>query len=1506
MGINDPKIPTQIAGVVVRPVGTMNQDLDKRYLDKGNFIDSLNTRAVTTAGGTTLDREIILGNEAIYAIDPLFLQNKTIAIRFNPSIGAGTITTRIYDANRNLIATINTPYLAVSGGLIADAVVADINAAFPVGGISLFASASYSALKGDCNIFFLTPAYWEFYVEVDWTAGTFEVNPAVFTTQESIDSSLLGEWYQIGKYDLEGDLYTWWTTQRNEVESYGIVELTPDGSVPQQIIIETALPHNIPIGTTSWQISVTGTPYDNVNGVWMVNVLDATHVVLLQSVWNPAWPNPLLSVGQINVYINGIGEIEHAKKNVYDGTWNFVRMVRAKQLNFRTKHGIKAYCEKNALRMSLWWTDDYNAPRLIYVYNIGTTDCLLNHIDPANIYELDTIGDQSIAMLSAASGPVSFEWTGQIKSGGAVLSGNNRYAVRFLTETLSATQWIPPGMINPTSAYSADPDGDAHAIIGDDSGVGTGKINNFRLQGALLGIFKYVELAVVNYQDTGITGEIVKRELITSNDMILQHTGWETDSQDLDVGTISQILATYIRAKSIDALDGRIILSNLQSDNILDFSDWTATWEHSLLKQELPDVGDPFNAGGGNPYKFGEYMDPGSVYNYAGYMISETYRFGAMFRLKDGSLTPVYHIQDIPFDEDALFPRRNAALANGDITDNANGNILVPYIRFENIDLNFIVNDQPVGELIDEIYIMRVECVPEVLATGVCIKGVNGYNVVTGGTISDESFYYSDAGGNPTQYGEFPFAGGLSLLAGLGNSTWGSSLYAGWASGTAAIQPQFLSFYSSDIHFGNTSLDYQSGDQIINFGAPPLVGGNPDRVPAPACDVSGCIGTSPATDNWSGNHMRQYAGEFPATTGPESLTVDALINLGPGASGTISAQTYCKNYWIQRDLTDPCYSDFLHLNTHGSPVIHVTSTPSVLTSSNDYGVFYAQYFRIKVDKYGNAANSKYVSTGAILDVSTLGVTTGHTIDTFGGDVFTQKNFIKNRYAVENTTCGTAPGEATEISWYGQNRVNAQMYRPPVGITNLYPYGNDLTVYLNTLGVIEPQYNRGYNIAYFTGTFAAYDPNASYNTDFPVRFIWSQPDDPESSTDFKRHFLPLDFKDGEYKSGEIVHHKVLNGELFSWQPDQFVAWYWDTNAVFSTQGGAEVVVGSGSLMARPPRRLSQYGCSDPFGVIIGVASQGGDTAYWICQRKFAFVRYGYDGTQDKGTIAGMDSWFRNHLNLVYGKTTPYDDEGIHGVWNHMHKEAIITCRSWRSDLQEWREENEYYPGLPAVYWGTGGSDDVPLFWNPLQFSGPPNSVEPGTDPDYWEQIPIANGAYYQIWSIVYSEIKNGWDGFVSFHKRIYSEYQNTFLSTQLLYYRGVQWEHNRGNYSVLDNEQVQAYWHGVLNIDPEERKSYYGIRVKSQIQPARVEFYNELGQSYLVAADFELFEGIWEASIKNDSTVSVANPLGLNDQDTNSFMPGDHLQIKMFMDAGVYQNVFSFTVRTQLRARNRNT
>ena len=283
--------------------------------------------------------------------------------------------------------------------------------------------------------------------------------------------------------------------------------------------------------------------------------------------------------------IGTIGVISVAKRDI-DGLWTLVRLLQSSELNFSTQYQIDLRVEKNSFQTSFYWTDDNNPPRAMY-YRLPTyiTDGFLEI--NGGIYNYDSIDKQS--KLTNTSINVRLSGS-QNQTGGHLFSGNYRYAVRLYDEALVPTEWSYLSGIIPVYTEDADGANSANTIYGATSGGYCTKVNVINVFNVNKKIYKYIELASVQYTDTAVTGYIVDRITIVDDGLSnieVQHTGYETDQQTLDLAELTTIKRGINKAKNIELIDNRLVLSNLEVDYDQDLSDFAQAIKYSVQRKEL-------------------------------------------------------------------------------------------------------------------------------------------------------------------------------------------------------------------------------------------------------------------------------------------------------------------------------------------------------------------------------------------------------------------------------------------------------------------------------------------------------------------------------------------------------------------------------------------------------------------------------------------------------------------------------------------------------------------------------------------------------------------------------------------------------------------------------------------------------------------------------------------------------------------------------------------------------
>ncbi len=1439
----------------ILPSGGMNKDIDLSLIPAGDYVDALDIQHLTDGGSTSFAIQNTKGNVQLVngSIGSVTAQNKRYRILMQVSAGTLARQVTIYDAQGVSIAVVgwvdNATTIATSYSNFTTALATAIAATTPLQTDTVSLSGSYA-------IFTLTTVA-GFEYSVKDTQGTNATTVEV--TREAIDQSLVGEANVIGSYDLLGQLYVWSTSQVNLPSVLGVT-LTESNVSGALIRITTSAAHGLATGQSIVISGAAGAGAASTNGIWIVTVINSTSFDLQNSVWVS---NTIGSASIITINVEGIGEIGvvvfDANKETGAGEgFTYTRLIRSKELNFRRSKQIDTYCEQNNFETSLYWTDDYNVPRVLYYSGAIVTDGAIEAIIASGKYAYGSINEETRLVLTNEL--IGFAFTRQIVSGGSVMSGNWRYAVRLLTDTFSATNWTE--ISNPINVFKSDPSLPL-TTSGDDALVVTPKINEFQVTNLTIGLFKYIELAAVNYVNGAIVGSIVNRFIVSGSTMTIQHTGNETNVVNLDVATLNQFSFDIQTAKNIDAIDNRLILSNLTTGLAIDFSAWTQTWKHSILQDTIDAVRlEETN------YRFGEYMDPLNVYNKMGYMYNETYRVSAKFRLKNNSTTNNFWIDDITID-DSTPTRRNVTLTNFNLTTNGGDSVYVPYIRIEPQSFDFLIGGVPARDLIAEIIIERVECVPEILFSGVAVMGVDPGPMLP--AMSDgESVQYPGS-----NIGEYPFA--VSAV----NYTWpaGSSPY--------DVQPlrnrNFCALYSPDWIYGNNILDFEAGDTVINFG-------NPEYRDVHFANLAD------HSDHYDGVFM-QYSGYLRSGISHElKNVVDTKICL---ATGTVSVGGSV----FSKGLVDG--------RSGGSDIWHYMSGPvmkvqplSNLSSQTDYGIYNIQYKRSKTNKYGDVSTSKYIPTGATLVIDAT-TSNASTIGVFGGDVFTQKTILRTKIAAVSPVYGVGNiGFQSSIGFYSQNRVNTQM-------TKRYNNSNSEWIYPNTtldnwlqgaLSFIDPTYNKGYNIINGISSDIAFDPNLPAQSDLPTEIRWSDLKPQNSIVDNFRIFLPLNFKDLPLEFGEIVHHFNFNGELVTAQPRRIQRQYFNTRGTINVGGGAdtEAVIGDGSVMSRDGQSVSVIGSSNKWSFIKGKSAQGSDVMYWISTELKKAMRMGYDGTISIADIHGLQSFFANNLTWVSGKDTPADEQGICGVWDDRYMSAIWTVRGMRS-VPQWLVGTTYAKG--AVVFNKPNSFSVFEKTGEIYISLANGEVghNPSTGPaGHWFLVPHQGeftvtftdattathnaNEYYNEYTIEFNEQKNKFTTFYTFKPKIYLKWTDTFLTARPISDTGVLCIHRAGLYCLWYGTQTgSAFIELIYNKQVNNSKLYLALWLYGELnltyflQAIRIDLTTKRHKTFMLASDFENNLDYFAVPIKNDILTS-SNGL-VNDEDTSKLF-GEYVKIKI--------------------------
>jgi len=1527
------------------PTGGMSKDIDRLYVGQGDYLDALNITHITDTGGTTQSVQPSLGTEYAFGIEKPVVQNKSYQITI---------------ADITSIAYANTLLNCIPTGNTASPFTLSIVS--PYGSWALFALEIDTWLNsnGVPSTVTIDPGLTQISIEI---LNNYEVNIftskitqsgvasfPIYCTGENIYPCLIGRMKIIGSYDLNGDLFIWSCVDRNfslpEIDTvtypaFGIVQIT------------TLTPHGLQTGDNIL-VNITFSVTSPTAGIYAVSVIDPLNFTI-NAVVSGTYVSGTIAFIDENLSEIGVAQKDF-NKGVNQNKWTYTKLIRSKQLNFRVTHQVDTYCEINNCIPSLYWTDNFNKPKVMYYYGQQyLINGFLTSANPDAIYDYDTIGIESNLVLGSPNVRMTVT---QSDNGGQLKAYARQYVVRFSTNKFDYTEWSYVSNLIPMTKQPTTIPWWAWAAYPTDQ---TSKKNIITVENVDYSIYNYVQLGVIEYPGTvnslAVTGYIAKTlELIGQNGDILtlEHTGFETQILDLDVTTIPQVFQQFDKVLNISALNNRLILSNLTTNTEYDLTTW-ATTIHYDLKIKTIDALDKYDTTSTTSTK--EYQIADNQSQYTGYMRNETYRFGIQVHYKGGGWSSAFKIDDITFSDTIVNPsQQDSALPTLDLTVGTALSgypefINVAYPSFTNIDLNYILPDgKTLSQVIDGFRIVRLDCVPEVLFTGTAFmstQNIRGLN---------------------------------SQIDFLGSGT--------YTPGTPAVERLYANIFSPDLTFGLTRFNFLSTDIIKNIGSGTIF------------DIYTAI-----TSLTLNGYVYSTDGEFNNAGGFTDITLEELkITPGTPNSNVLNYSVVGGNNFYNGfyDAATPALDSYTNFQVVAAIKTDATTPLNNGGTNTDTGLYYIQYFRANPTKYDEILNPQYKSTGQTeFDLSAH--TTASTYDVFGGDTFVQRTYFLNY--VDGAFSTVNPDNRYALGFYSENRGNLQYrygdtatYNPDNYSTFLpgtYAQSILLAADFAATNVDQIFYTTANNPKQQITSYVQYDPAQIANC-LGTRIYYSAVKVRNGNQDGYRVFLPLNFRDLNPSFGDIINTEIGNGELLTWQQQYFERQYFSNSGTLLVADGSNLLVGDGSILAREPQYITKFGTKFKWGVIKGVSKGGNDTFYWINDDFKKIVRFGYDGTVALSDIQGVKAFLENNLTYAQYFLGPAAGYGVHGVWHDYKGEAIWTLRSYKQQLV-WDSETSYVVGQYVIVEGDEnaiGYEQYPQVYVSIQYGI--SQYPPDTLGEYWEKVPLSNTEVYQNFTLAYNEIKNKFTTFYTYKPTIYLAWKNTFLSpcpivsidSSLEDYENV-YEHNLGDisgwycvtkkivgtflnaiydsvndttflefsgtqfltlfpdlengnsYSILDDNGVEfkilevlsntsltvqgdctdieseevsykycnaeePYIEMVTNYEPNDYKVFLASQFNCETNPQKIEY---RGQNYVTDTDsytyteryeLEKREGYWYTPIYNDVTGSSNGNIRTED---TSRMFGKYLRTKFIFKLFRNNKLFNFITKLTLNSRS---
>lgn len=657
------------------PLGNLDKDTEYKLVGKGNYTDALDIIKQDDEGQVSGTIQPTKRNKHAFSLGSVQAQNKKYRVTVSGD-ATKSHALKFLSTKRDYRITTGT---GPNGEVEFNGTISSLQSNFNASNLP---GAFQVSVSGNTMEFELAPyPHYQWYLE---SVGDDDVE--VVCIQEAIPTDLAGPLKDIGSYDLLGDLFVFSTTQDNEpteleAEIIGVGPEVAPGTLGGPL---TSLTFNAPHGLQEGQwIRITDSNAPWLNGTFVVHNITST--IGVEIVTDTAWgaTHPTFIVGQEKVFIHptGIGEIGVAQKNEDQESWTYTRLLRSVEFNFVSKNAIESFGESSSRRIGLYFTDNYNPPRVFYYLGDIQED---GGLFSPNEYSYGNISSQTSLQLNA--NPVVIKFVEQYENGGAISPGTKYYGA--IQETSNGERGPISPIEGPIIMYQSGVDPDILSASFEIAGLNTSeesnttsKRNKVIITGLDPSVYERVKVFVIEIIGGVTTCNVIYDSVIPLNGEIdYIHTGFE-QIETIDIGEIfsSYIseINSVIKAKNIGSIDSRLVLSNIESMNNLDLSKWAETLRHELYFDEYDEA---------TLKDIGEMQDSFNSNDKLGLMLNETVRFSTRVYISGYGWTPWYWVDDIRVDSNPINQsnqndnRRDAALPDNQLTSGE----IYPLSTFEN------------------------------------------------------------------------------------------------------------------------------------------------------------------------------------------------------------------------------------------------------------------------------------------------------------------------------------------------------------------------------------------------------------------------------------------------------------------------------------------------------------------------------------------------------------------------------------------------------------------------------------------------------------------------------------------------------------------------------------------------------------------------------------------------------------------------------------------------------
>ena len=504
--------------------------------------------------------------------------------------------------------------------------------------------------------------------------------------------------------------------------------------------------------------------------------------------------------------------------------------------------------------------------------------------------------------------------------------------------------------------------------------------------------------------------------------------------------------------------------------------------------------------------------------------------------------------------------------------------------------------------------------------------------------------------------------------------------------------------------------------------------------------------------------------------------------------------------------------------------------------TEDYGVYLGYYYR--ESNTLDTENINVVDTNSYYNLTDADGGLINNFAVFGGDTYIQKSYLRLLYSAAapgTTNVETATKYESFISFYTQNRFNTQMRRTSEGGCVLFPAdAESISQYLDDQNeefyLIDDGYNQQTNKLTRS---KPYTDKLRVQTKFPTRIYYTAQRPTGSSYDSFRDIAPLDFKDLDGKNGMISALYDINDTMISIQKFAVSVLPYQTDVLLRAESGAEIYVGNGGVYAQRESIIGTYGSNIQTNTFRGFNRNGNASLYWFSEVTKKVFRYGRDGIQCLSDNAFMRNFFlsrtklvENEFDMVMGFDTKRDN-----LW--------ITSDAYKEGVPAWNAVSDYFPGDIISLSGVTFYN-YPLFFRALQNG---SNKYPLDNPTYWEQIPLSDGDYYSIFTILFNEKLNTFTSLCGALPNRYFQYNNELLVPNVKSPWGRVYELNNGTTTYFDGLDIDFYVQPVVNKIQNTTKRFLSIGLNTgedQVNFPTVDFATKTQES--TSVDFEQKNG----------------------------------------------------------------